>query len=210
MNKNEKPRLFGHQSLLTWNEILLTLGTIGIGIVLAVWPEITQEIVMCGIGAVGVVIGISFVVRYALLDFIDAIDSNALVLGLMWIAGGILIIVLRELLVVILPILLGFYLLFCGLTKIHYTLNLKRMGVKRWYLELVNACFSIILGTVTICRPFTAAYFLMRFIGIGLIIEALVDCASKLIYTKVHDRFMMSARAPQVTAAETENTEQQA
>ena len=84
----------------------------------------------------------------------------------------------------LLPFFFGLMLLIGGIGKLQYTLNFKRMGATRWYLELVGTILSIAFGIIILVNPFSTALLLMRIIGIALLIEGIQDLISHYAYKK--------------------------
>ena len=80
----QNPKVFGKVLRLSWPEIIMGLAVIVLGFVLTIWPGIAASVVLVGIGAVGVVIGIVHIVKYFMLEARAAIVSNDLALGLTW------------------------------------------------------------------------------------------------------------------------------
>lgn len=185
------PKIFGRKMRLSWQELTLGLAAILLGLVLLILPGVAATVVLCGVGAVGIVIGIVHVVRYFTLDARRAILSNDLSLGLVWIVTGMLVIILKDLLISLLPVFFGLAILLGGVVKVQTTLSLKRMNARRWYLELVAAIISIVLGTVILLNPFSTALLLMRIIGAALLIEGVQDLISSYTFKKTREAFFV-------------------
>ncbi len=187
----QQPKIFGKTLRLSWTEIIMGLAAVIIGLVLTIWPGVASSVVICGVGAVGIVIGIVHAVRYFMMDKRQSVASYDMGLGLTWIIGGILVIVLKKFLLSLLPIFFGLAILLGGIAKFQFTLNMKRMGVRRWYIELAGAIVSIVLGTLILTNPFSTALLLMRIIGISLLIEGIQDLASCYAFKKARDAFFV-------------------
>lgn len=190
-----RPKIFGKTLRLSWTEIIMGLAAIIIGLILTIWPGLASSVVICGIGAVGIVIGIIHAVRYMMLDARQSVVSYDMGLGLVWIVGGILVIVLKNFLLSLLPVFFGLVILMGGIAKLQFTLNMKRMGLRRWYVELAGAVLSIVLGTLILTNPFSTAMLLMRIIGIALLIEGIQDLASCYVFKKARDAYFVETSA---------------
>lgn len=182
MAKN--PKLFGKTFRLSWSELAVGIATSVLGLVLIICPGLASSVVFNAIGVVAIIIGIVHLVRYFMLDAKLAMASNGMFVGLMWLVGGILLIVLKNFLLSLLPFFFGLMLLIGGIGKLQYTLNFKRMGATRWYLELVGTILSIAFGIIILVNPFSTALLLMRIIGIALLIEGIQDLISHYAYKK--------------------------
>lgn len=191
----QNPKFFGKTFKLTWSEIVIGLAAILLGLVLLILPSLAADVVICGIGAICIIIGLINVVRYFCLDPRAAIVSMTLAVGLIWIGGGILIICLKNFLISILPIFFGVIILLGGIAKIQFTLSFKRMNAARWYLELIGAVVSIVLGALILLNPFSTALLLMRIIGASLLVEGIQDMISCYRFKKLRDAFFVDGGA---------------
>lgn len=190
VSRNEKnPRIFGKILPLSWSELAIGLCLSLLGLVLIICPGLASSVVFNVIGAACIIIGVVHLARYSMLDTKASIASNGMLVGLLWLIGGILLIALKGLLLSLLPILFGLILLVGGIIKLQYTLNFKRMGVKRWYFELAATVLSIAFGVIILVNPFSTALLLMRIIGIALLIEGVQDLISRCAYKKASDAY---------------------
>ena len=187
MAKN--PKLFGKEFRLSWNEIIICSALIVLGLILIICPGMAVSVVIGGVGSLGVVMGIVHLIRYFKLDNHASIASNELAVGLLWLVGGILVIALHKFLLSIVPVFFGIVLLVGGIAKVQNTLQLKRMGAKRWYFEVVCCGLSIGFGAIILLNPFSTALLLMRIIGIALLIEGVQDLISRYAFKKTSDAY---------------------
>lgn len=192
MARNMKnPRIFGKTLTLSWSELTVGLILSLLGLILIICPGLASSVVLNVIGAAGIIIGVVHLARYSMLDAKSSISSNGMFTGLLWLIGGILIIVLKGFLLSLLPIFFGLILLVGGVAKLQYTLNFKRMGVKRWYFELVATVLSIAFGVVILINPFNTALLLMRIIGVALLVEGVQDLISRYAYKKTSEAYFV-------------------
>ena len=193
MRKNIKPPkqgIFGRFHL-SWTELIAGLALVLIGIVLLIWPGIATTLLFGVIGGVCIVIGMVYVVRYFMLEAKVSITSFDLSLGLVWIIGGVLVIIFKGLLISLLPILFGLIVLIGGVVKIQSTLSFRRMNAARWYIELICAGISIAFGVVILLNPFSTALLLMRVIGAALLVEGVMDLASRIFFKRACESFFI-------------------
>ena len=188
---NKQARIFSKTLRLSWTELILGAGAILLGAVLLIWPNMAVTVILNAIGIFCIVLGAINAVRYFLLDARQSINSNALAVGLSWAAGGVLVIALKSLLISILPFFFGLVILIGGLTKIQGTLCFKRMHAARWYMELICAAVSIVLGILILLNPFSTALLLMRFIGGALVLEGVSDLISRRAFIRAKEEFFV-------------------
>lgn len=187
----KQPSLFGKSLRLSWTEIILGAAAILLGLLLLIWPNLAVNVLLNGIGIFCIVVGVILIVRYFMLDTRQAIVSNDLAIGLTWIAGGVLIIALKSLLISILPFFFGLIVLIGGLVKVQGALSFKRMNSVHWYLELICAVVSIVLGVLILLNPFSTALLLMRVIGAALLIEGVSDLISCRQFKRAKEQFFI-------------------
>lgn len=188
--KSENPHVMGHEFRLTWNEIIMSLACICVGLLLLIAPQVAEAIITTVIGAVGIVIGIAHVIRYTAMDTRAAIDSDALMKGMVWIAGGILFIAMGPTFFALLPVLLGFFILFCGVSKVQYAMNLRHMNSKAWKAELIAAFVFIAMGILVIVNPFSVFYTLLRIVGAVLVVQGIFDFIAQYMYVGTYTRYV--------------------
>ena len=91
-NNSGKKGIFKHMHL-SWTELIAGIAVILIGLVLLISPGIATSLLFGVIGAVCIIIGLVYVVRYFMLEAKISITSFDLSLGLVWILGGVMVIV---------------------------------------------------------------------------------------------------------------------
>lgn len=191
---DQRKGAFKGKLTLTWTEIITCAAFIVLGLVLLVMPGLATSVVFNVVGIGCILIGLVYVVRYCRLEAQLALLSNDMALGLGWIIGGLICIIFKNLFVSLLPILFGLVMLVGGVIKIQSTLGFRRMNAGRWYLELISAAVSVVLGLLILMNPFSTALLLMRVIGVSLIVEGVMDLVSRIAYKRARERFIVEAR----------------
>ena len=145
------------------------------GLVLLIWPGIATDVILNLCGA-------------ALLYFLRKDDYRAynwdLSVGLVLALCGLALIAFKAALLSVVPVLFGIALLIGGVAKIQAACNLRRMAYGRWYLTMIAAVISCILGFLIIANPFATTLVLVRVIGASIAIEAVQDLISILTYNR--------------------------
>ena len=159
------------------SQMVLGVAVVILGLILLIAPGTAVSFVFNGIGGLCIGVGILSLIRYFSMDTKASIVSNALAAGIILIAAGFAVILLKQTLMSIIPVFFGIAILIGGIGKLQGALALRRMNAQRWYVELIFAAVSIIFCALILLNPFSTALLLMRIIGIALIIEG----ASSLI-----------------------------
>lgn len=137
------------------------------GLVLLFFPVTTTKMIAYIAAAMLLFMGIGQVIGYFRYEPGSGRYSSGLVLGIFLMIVGLLIYYKAEVVVSIIPIILGVVILFSGFSKLQQAVDLARMKARRWTTVLATACLNLILGGVIIFNPFSTAMTLLRFVGIG-------------------------------------------
>ena len=166
-----------------WGGIVLCLLEILVGILLLIDPvELTNGIIVI----VGVILGLTglvSIVKYFRCEAAEAAASQLLMKGLLAILIGVFCVLKSQWFVATFPVLTGVYgaaILVTGLSKIQRTVDMIRAKQSRWFLGLLSAIATLALAMVILDHPFASTTMLWTFIGISLIVEAVLDAAAML------------------------------
>ena len=174
---------------LKWEAILTGVLYILLGIVALLIPETMQKTLGYLIGVVLIVAGAVSIICYLLRDARDNYYHNEFVFGLVGIVLGVAVLYKVEVIISLIPFILGILVLFSGCSKLQDAIDLKRLSYGSWVGMLVVAVINIILGIVLICNPFQAAVLLFRVLGVGLILSGASDCFSTIYFARKFRRF---------------------
>jgi uncharacterized membrane protein HdeD (DUF308 family) len=107
------------------------------------------------------------------------IREARLAVGFILLLTGILLAFNTDLVNGLLPFIWGLVLLFGGFLKIQYAFDEKTVGVEKWWIMLILASVSIIIGVVSLLNPGNSTlqveYNNYLLIGIMLVAEAALD-----------------------------------
>ena len=174
---------------LKWEALLTGVLYILLGIVALLIPETMQKTLGYLIGIVLIVAGAVSMICYLLRDARDNYYHNEFVFGLVGIVLGVAVLYKVEVIISLIPFILGILVLFSGCSKLQDAIDLKRLSYGCWVGMLVVAVINIILGVVLICNPFQAAVLLFRVLGVGLILSGASDCFSTIYFARKFRRF---------------------
>lgn len=155
--------------------ILTAIVYIVAGIVLVIWPETTTKTICYSLGLVIIGFGLVHMWHYMKESPASKENNYELVWALLAVAFGIFSILKWQKIVSIIPIILGFAIVFNGLIKLKRAIDLERMHNGSWWHILLLAIANIIFGGILLANPFEAASTLIRVIGIGLIYSGITD-----------------------------------
>ena len=187
---------------LKWEAILTGVLYILLGIVALVIPETMQKTLGYLIGIVLIVAGLISIICYLLRVARENYYHNEFVFGLVGMVVGAAVLYKVEVIISLIPFILGILVLFSGCSKLQDAIDLKRLSYGSWAGMLVVAVINIILGIVLICNPFKAAIVLFRVLGVGLILSGASDCFSTIYFAEKLRRFKQEQEAVEGTYEE--------
>ena len=149
-----------------------------LGVVLLAWPTLSVQIICYGLAVAMIVIGISYGIMYFTKDSLEGFLQMDLVIGIVCLAFGIFILLNPTFLSSVLPFAMGIILLLGAIVKIQSAFNMKKLGLKKWYLILICALVIGVLGAVLLWNPFEEEKYMILYIWICLILDGLTNLIS--------------------------------
>ena len=171
-----------------WQNLIGNAIYIILGIVLLVFPEATATTFCYVIGIAAIVIGVFTILIYLFREVQKNYYRNDFVLGSMEILLGAVVLYKAELVVSLIPYILGILIVFSGILKLQTTIDIRRMRVGTELLFFILSMVGIVWGIVMILDPFRAFMedqifalkLLFIFIGIGLLFSGISDTIATL------------------------------
>ena len=167
---------------LKWEALLTGVLYILLGVVALLIPETMERFLGYMIGVILILAGAVSMISYLLRDAHQNYYHNDFLHGLIGIVLGIVILYKVNVIISLVPVVLGVLVLISGLSKLQDVIDLKRMEYGNWIVMLVLAIINIVLGLVLIFNPMKSAAFLFRLLGVGLIFSGVTDCFITLYF----------------------------
>ena len=174
---------------LKWEAILTGVLYILLGIVALVIPETMQKTLGYLIGIVLIVAGLISIICYLLRDARENYYHNEFVFGILGIVLGAVVLYKVEIVISLIPFILGVLVLCSGCSKLQDAIDLKRLGYGSWLGLLIVAAINIILGVV-------------------LILSGAGDCFSTIYFARKLRRFKQEQDALDSTFEEVDSDKQ--
>ena len=174
---------------LKWEAILTGVLYILLGIVALVIPETMQKTLGYLIGIVLIVAGLVSIICYLLRDARENYYHNEFVFGILGIVLGAVVLYKVEIVISLIPFILGVLVLCSGCSKLQDAIDLKRLGYGSWLGLLIVAAINIILGVV-------------------LILSGAGDCFSTIYFARKLRRFKQEQDALDSTFEEVDPKDQ--
>ncbi len=145
------------------------------GLILTFFPEITAKTIAYTFGVVAEIMGLFYIIRYFRSEPGFVGENRGLVSGLVIMMFGLLIFIKSEIVISIIPMILGFLVATSGLNTLQQGIDLARVNGRGWGVVILIAVVNIVIGVIALCNPFSTVAFLIRIIGIGMIYSGITD-----------------------------------
>lgn len=145
------------------------------GLLLILLENLTMTITGYVLAAMLIIYGGWLVFEYIRSTPMVRIVEAKLAVGLILLVAGFMLLFSPESLKDLLPYAWGLALLFGGFLKIQYAFDRKSLGAEKWWILLILAAFSIILGVISLLNPAFLGDKKELVIGILLTVEAVLD-----------------------------------
>lgn len=142
-----------------------------LGLVLVIWPDILGNILCYILGGALILMGIFQLVGFIRGEHLGFYNKFSMMMGIILLLLGIWVCVNPRVVLSIIPVIVGIIILLHGLMDIQYTLDIKNTGNTKWWLGLIAAIVTIIIGILLVANPFIAYEITIILIGIAMIYD---------------------------------------
>jgi len=167
--------------------LLTCIFEILVGILLLIDPVGFTSGIIVAFGIVLAVIGAISLFRYFREDAETASQESGLTKGIIFVIFGLFCAFKSEWFIVTFPlltVLYGILTLVSGVSKVQWAVDMLRAKQKYWFVEVIGAVLTIICAILILTNPFTSTVFLWTFIGVSMIVEAVVDVIAFILGRK--------------------------
>lgn len=164
--------------------ILFVLFEIVVGVMLLVNPEAFTTSVIIIFGALLVIFGAIYLVKYLLARRKQEQSTLMLVMSLVAVSLGVFAIICAQFiftLFVFIAVMYAIIMLISGLFKIQNYVHAKKEELPSSPITVISAVISVILGVIVVLNPFGTTHVLWVFVGIMILVEALIDIVSLIL-----------------------------
>ena len=145
------------------------------GVLLILFGSLALRITAYASAGVMLICGIWSVITYIRSDAVTRITESRLATGLILMVIGALLAFNPDYLDDLLPFVWGLALLFGSFLKIQYAFDEKSVNVPKWWIMLILAAFSLVIGILSLLNPAFLGESRNLVIGILLVAEAVLD-----------------------------------
>ena len=172
------------------------------GLLLILLENLSVLITGYVLAALLICVGVWLIIEYFRSEPLVRIVEAKLAIGLILLVAGAMLAFSPESLKDLLPYAWGLALLFVGFLKSHYAFDRKALGADKWWILLILAAFSIVIGVISLLNPAFLGEKRELVIGILLTVEAVLDISVFLLLK----RKIRKKAAPPPEAAPAQST----
>lgn len=165
--------------------IVMSLVFCGAGTLFIAKPDLSAVVISRALGAAMIVFGLIKLVGYFSKDLFRLAFQYDLGFGLLLIALGILALAKPAGALDFIFIALGVAILTDGLFKLQIAVDSKRFGISTWWLTLVLAVITGVVGLALVFRPWDSARLLTRLLGAALLAEGILNLCVAVSAVKI-------------------------
>ncbi len=154
--------------------VLYSIIAIVMGIILILFPETTTQVICFSIAGIILVCGIMDFIRYFSQDFHYQLGYD-LITGFLLCAIGIFMILRSDVVIMIIPFVIGIFIIVEGIMNMVRSFQLKQWGFDHWIYDLILSILLLGLGIILVMDPFDVAMVSIVLIGVSLIYDGLLN-----------------------------------
>ena len=156
-----------------------------LGAVLLIWPDVSVRWFgrLLGIGML--IFGAVKLVGYFSRDLFRLAFQYDLAFGLLLMALGTVTLCHPGDAMSFLCVMSGIPVLADGLFKIQIALDSRRFGIRTWWLVMVLAALTCVIGVLLVFRPWDGAQVLTMLMGISLLLDGILNLSVALCTVKI-------------------------
>ncbi len=165
--------------------LILSALLILVGFGLAFFSDVFYPILGVLLGILFLVFGIVKLVGYFSKDPYQLVFEADLVAGILYIVFGLMLLLRTERTMALFGVVFGLILLADGLTRVHIALDARPFGIRAWWLILIAAVLTAILGVVLLFHPGEGTKLMTQLLGISLMVDGIMNVSTILAAVKI-------------------------
>lgn len=151
--------------------------TLLLGIVLIIWPDLSGAIMCYMMGGALILMGAIQLLIYIRGNKKEMYSRFKLTMGMLLAILGIWICMKPEIVLGLVPIVLGIVLIAHAIQDVSLVMEMKRAGVEKWWVSVFVVLVTFVLGVFLVLHPLLAFEMALMYVGIGLIYNGISDLA---------------------------------
>lgn len=162
---------------LKWGMLLASLVSLALGLTMLLAPQVVETSLRFLLGGGLALFGVLEIV-FVFARPNGLLSVGRLVPGILALAVGLVFLFRFDTFVSLLWILVGISVLIDGVYKLEYAFDLKRAGVKNWWINLLLSLIALVFAAVLLIEPFDSGRAMIYLAGSLLLANGLFDLTS--------------------------------
>ena len=155
------------------------------GVGLTFFSDTFYPILTALLGVLFLAFGIVKLVGFFSKDPYQLVFETDLVFGILYLVFGLLLLIRPAHTMAFFGIMFGLILLADGLTRVRIALDARPFGIRAWWLILVSALATAILGVVLLFHPGEGTKVLTQLLGISLMVDGVMNISTILTAVRI-------------------------
>lgn len=163
------------KNLKKWKRryVILTCMVMALAVCLIVWPNMSAGVLCILFGVILAAVGGMRIYSYFQRGLRALWHRYEFPLGILDMLLGIYFFTRPENVLLLVPVIVGIVIVMDSVFKLQTALELREMGMRRWWSVLLFAIISILFAVLLIGNPFEGTITLTIYLGVSLLIDAI-------------------------------------
>ena len=148
------------------------------GFALLLRPAFSSALICDVVGILAILYGTVKLLGYFSKDPYRLAFQFDLALGIFCLVFGLLLLFFSEVFLSALPVMLGLFTVVSAVFKIQTALEARSFGISKWWILLLLAICTAVLGIILLLYPFDTAMLAIRCMGLSMIIYGIQELTS--------------------------------
>lgn len=169
------------------SNLFMSVVEIVIGILLLINPVGFTSGIIVAFGIVMMLMGVGQIIKYFATEAEEAAEGGKLARGILFaVLGGFCAFKSGWFIATfpVITILYGVLILVAGVSKLQKAVDMARVKQNYWFIALIGALLTLVFAILILANPFASTAVLWSFIGITLIVEAVMDVVTFIFAKK--------------------------
>lgn len=161
--------------------LVIAVAYVVFGMCLLIKPDTSLTAISFAIGTISLIYAIATLIKYFLSDKRRIYVEPDFILPIVMIVVGLIVIFRHDLIEAVISVVVGIVFVVSGIVKLQDALNIRKTGYSRWWIALIFALVSLILGVVMLSNVIETGTLLVRIIGLFFTIDGLLSISSNIM-----------------------------
>lgn len=157
------------------SSVIIALTAMVLGVVLILFKSRAVSLIVMISGIALIALGAYYIIAYFARRSNIAMLQMELLLGIILLLLGLWMTAKPDAVISLMQYVAGTIILVHGVVDLQASVNIRRSGFAKWWVSLVFALVTMLLGALIIIDPFSALDALLILIGVVLIFDGLSD-----------------------------------